>query len=90
MTKPTARESAIELADRFRLGESLSASVELPDLLVKLASGLGPNELPLVVPVFEALLGALERKDWLGLADSLEVDLGAVLWARSSPGTGGR
>lgn len=70
---------ALRLANRFRLGDCLSASLELPDLLVQLASGLEPNELRLVLPVLESLLSALERKDWLGLADGIEVDLAVVL-----------
>lgn len=84
MIEPSLPQGLFALADRFRTGDALSASVELPDLLVRLASRASPDELARLVPVFSALLLALERKDWLGLADSLEVELLEATGARAS------
>lgn len=84
MIEPSLPQSLTALADRFRTGDALSASVELPDLLVRWAGRARPDELARLVPVFSALLAALERKDWLGLADSLEVELFEATGARAS------
>lgn len=84
MNEPSLPQDLMTLADRFRTGDALSASVELPDLLVRLASRASPDELARLVPIFSALLAALERKDWLGLADSLEVELLLATGARVS------
>ncbi len=62
----------------FRLGRDVEAAlqmVEVFDGLMKALQGCPPDVAQQCPVVLNALLQAQERQDWLGLADTLEVDL---------------
>ncbi|MGI4836748.1 MAG: hypothetical protein ACRYF9_03965 [Janthinobacterium lividum] len=67
-----------ECAALFRLGRDVEAAlrmVEIFDGLIKALVGCPPDVARQCPVVLNALLQAQERQDWLGLADTLEVDL---------------
>lgn len=67
-----------ECAALFRLGHDVEAAlrmVEIFDGLIKALVGCPPDVARQCPVVLNALLQAQERQDWLGLADTLEVDL---------------
>lgn len=61
----------INLADKFRLGQSVAASQILPFLLQEILTE--QDYLP--PALIKALLHCQEQQDWLGLADYLEYEL---------------
>jgi hypothetical protein len=70
------------LAHQFRLGLTVDACVDLPELMTEIAGRVAsfPEavQLSFAVHLNNALQG-WERHDWLGLADTLEYDMAAAL-----------
>jgi hypothetical protein len=67
-----------ECACLFRLGRDVEAAlwvVEIFEGLMKVLPSWTPSLARQCSVVMDALLQAQERQDWLGLADTLEVDL---------------
>ena len=62
----------------FRLGRDVEAALRMVAVfegLMKALPGCAPDVARQCPGVLNALLAAQERQDWLGLADTLEVDL---------------
>ena len=67
-----------ECAALFRLGRDVEAALRIVEVfvgLIKALVGCPPDVARQCPVVLNALLQAQERQDWLGLADTLEVDL---------------
>lgn len=72
-------------AAQFRLGHEASASIGLRKVIDTLQQLLQQQALPATVTnVFPQMLSSQERRDWLGLADSLEYELLEQLQLRQS------
>ena len=72
-------------ATQFRLGHEASASIGLRKVIDTLQQRLQQQALPAtVMNVFPQMLSSQERRDWLGLADSLEYELLEQLQLRQS------
>jgi hypothetical protein len=69
---------ARECAALFRLGRDVEAALRMVEVfegLMNTLQGCPPDVAQQCPAVLNALLHAQERQDWLGLADTLEVDL---------------
>ncbi|KFZ36536.1 hypothetical protein HR45_15470 [Shewanella mangrovi] len=67
---------ARETATLFRLGHEAEASVLMRKLIDTLQLRLQEQTLPnQVLTIFPQMLSSQERRDWLGLADTLEYEL---------------
>jgi len=75
---PGFAHQARECAALFRLGRDVEAAlcmVEVFEGLMNALPGCPPDVARRCPEVLSAILAAQERQDWLGLADTLEVDL---------------
>lgn len=71
---------AKDTATQFRLGHEATASIGLRKLIDALQQMLQQQTLAQnVMNVFPQMLSSQERRDWLGLADSLEYELVELL-----------
>lgn len=79
MSKADWIAQASALATDFRLGNSVSAALSMVEfvrtLLAAEGAGLSADHQQQLAALVGELLSAQERQDWLGLADTLEVDL---------------
>lgn len=69
---------ARECAALFRLGRDVEAALRMVDVFEALMTalpGCPPDVAQQCPALLNAILHAQERQDWLGLADTLEVDL---------------
>ncbi len=74
-----------QTASQFRLGHEATASIGLRKIIDTLQQLLQQQALPAtVMNVFPQMLSSQERRDWLGLADSLEYELVELLQPRQS------
>jgi hypothetical protein len=74
----TFERRVMACANLFRLGRDIEGGMRMVELTAELAKtleGLGPEVSVRAPVVLSAMFCAQQRQDWLGLADTLEVEL---------------
>ncbi|MDE1927233.1 MAG: hypothetical protein KGI36_08615 [Burkholderiales bacterium] len=67
------------LAAWLRCGRSTEAAVDLPALMSEIAAELGAGAaLAALAEVMPAMVEHWQREDWIGLADTLEHEVGRI------------